>query len=270
LRNNERRFGWGSFASAVLLHLGLLAVAVGAWWFTRDPAPREQRLAIEATVVHSLPAAAPVSRPAPEPVPEPVPEPTPEAVTSEREQQLAAAQQAAEAKAAEVMQRKAADARQKAAQDKAEKEELAKEKAAKEKIEKEKADKEKAEKEKLVREKAAAERARAELNAQIAAEERLSAARASGQMDQYVAQITARIERAWIRPPGVKAGLNCEVSVTQVPGGTVTAVQVKRCNGDETVRQSIEAAVYRASPLPLPTDPGLFERELVVTFRPQD
>jgi colicin import membrane protein len=57
--------------------------------------------------------------------------------------------------------------------------------------------------------------------------------------------------------------------VTQLPGGTVVKVQVGRCNGDDSVRQSIEAAVYKASPLPLPSDPALFERILVVTFRPE-
>jgi len=81
--------------------------------------------------------------------------------------------------------------------------------------------------------------------------------------------ITSRIERAWIRPASAKPGLECEVRVTQVPGGEVTGVTVGRCNGDESVRQSIEAAVYRASPLPQPPDAALFERNLVVTFRPE-
>ena len=58
--------------------------------------------------------------------------------------------------------------------------------------------------------------------------------------------------------------------MTQVPGGEVVGVQVGACNGDDVVKQSIEVAVYRASPLPLPSDPALFERSLVVTFRPQD
>jgi colicin import membrane protein len=88
-------------------------------------------------------------------------------------------------------------------------------------------------------------------------------------MAQYVSQITSKIERAWIRPSSATAGLQCEVRVTQVPGGVVTGVQVTRCNGDEAVRQSIEAAAYRASPLPQPSDPALFERTLVVTFRPE-
>ena len=89
-------------------------------------------------------------------------------------------------------------------------------------------------------------------------------------MAQYISQITAKIERNWNRPPGAIAGLQCEVRVTQGPGGIVITVKVERCNGDEAVRQSIEAAVFRASPLPLPSEPALFERNLVVTFRPSN
>jgi len=36
------------------------------------------------------------------------------------------------------------------------------------------------------------------------------------------------------------------------------------------VRQSISDAAYRASPLPAPPDPALFDRDLVVTFAPND
>jgi len=89
-------------------------------------------------------------------------------------------------------------------------------------------------------------------------------------MAQYQEQIRARIERAWIRPASARTGLRCEVRITQVPGGEVVGVKVGTCNGDDSVRQSIEAAAYRASPLPLPADPALFDRNLVVTFRPQD
>jgi colicin import membrane protein len=34
------------------------------------------------------------------------------------------------------------------------------------------------------------------------------------------------------------------------------------------VRESIAAAVYRASPLPPPPDPSLFDRNLTITFKP--
>lgn len=110
----------------------------------------------------------------------------------------------------------------------------------------------------------------AELKRRLAEEEHRSAAVDSGLLAQYVAQIQARIQRAWIRPPSARAGLNCVVNVTQVPGGEVVGVQIGQCNGDDVVRRSIEAAVYRASPLPEPSDPALFERNLKLEFRPED
>ena len=84
------------------------------------------------------------------------------------------------------------------------------------------------------------------------------------------AQITARIQRAWIRPPSARPGIDCTLYVTQVPGGEVVDVKLGACNGDDAVKQSILDAAYRASPLPAPSDPGLFERKLEVTFRPTD
>jgi colicin import membrane protein len=162
-------------------------------------------------------------------------------------------------------------------QKKEEAERVAREKAAKEKADREKAEKERKDREqteRLAQQKAADERLRnqreAELRAQLAAEERVTAARSSGLMQQYLAQIRGRIERAWIRPPSARAGLSCDVRITQVPGGEVVGVQVLSCNGDEAVKQSIEAAAYRASPLPAAPDPALFDRNLVVTFRPED
>jgi colicin import membrane protein len=110
----------------------------------------------------------------------------------------------------------------------------------------------------------------AELKKRLAEEERRSAAEDSGQLAEYIAQIQARIQRAWIRPPSAREGLRCIVNVTQVPGGEVVAVKIGECNGDDVVRQSIEAAVYRASPLPEPSDPTLFERDLRLEFKPGD
>ena len=234
----------------------------------------------------------PEPAPTPEPVPkaEPPPKPKPEPRKSPPEQ---AAQKAAQRKAAEQQTRAEAQEKLKLAADKAVKEKADREKAEKERTEKEKADKARAAKEeadrrvredaerkakeeaeRVAREKAAADKQKAQLETELrrslAAEEHFAAARASGQLAQYQAQIRARIERAWIRPASARPGLSCEVRITQVQGGEVVGVQVGSCNGDDTVRQSIEAAAYRASPLPMPPDPALFDRNLVVTFKPQD
>jgi colicin import membrane protein len=268
------RSGWRSLGLSIGLH-GLLvaAVAVGYLKFHASK-PVEQRLAIEATVVTGLPTtirSAPEPAPRPEPQPEPQREPPPpdpaivqqaarDAQHRKEKAEAAVAEERRLAQQTEAAQRQAAAA---AAQKKAEAEKAARLKTEADKLEQLKAAQKAAQ---------ALERSRreAELNAQIAAEERVAAARSSTQMAQYVAQITARIEREWIRPATAKAGLECEVRVTQVPGGAVVGVKVAQCNGDESVRQSIEAAVYRASPLPQPSDIALFERNLVVTFRPQD
>jgi colicin import membrane protein len=73
---------------------------------------------------------------------------------------------------------------------------------------------------------------------------------------------------AWRQPQTATRGIVCELIVTQVPGGEVTNARVGNCNGDPLVRQSIVDAAYRASPLPPPPDPSLFERSLIITFRP--
>ena len=60
------------------------------------------------------------------------------------------------------------------------------------------------------------------------------------------------------------------MDVTQVPGGTVTNVKIGKCNGDAAVVESIRLAVYKASPLPTPPDPSLFERSLTIEFHPDE
>lgn len=115
---------------------------------------------------------------------------------------------------------------------------------------------------------AAREAAERDLQAALAEEDRLMALRASGAAAQWGAAIRGRVQRAWIRPDTARSGIDCSVAVTQAPGGVVLAVEVRSCNGDEAVRQSIEDAVRRASPLPAPPDPALFEREIILRFRP--
>ncbi len=110
----------------------------------------------------------------------------------------------------------------------------------------------------------------AELRRQLAEEEHASAVEASPARAQYIARLASRIQNAWIKPPSARSGLDCVVNITQVAGGEVTSAKVSQCNGDAAARQSIENAVYRASPLPAPPDPALFERNLVIHFHPED
>ena len=110
----------------------------------------------------------------------------------------------------------------------------------------------------------------AELRRQMAEEEHVSAVEAGPLRDRYVASLRNRIQHAWIKPPSARIGVDCLVEVTQVPGGEVTSARVTQCNGDAAVRQSIENAVYRASPLPDPPDPALFQRNFAFRFKPDE
>jgi colicin import membrane protein len=107
-----------------------------------------------------------------------------------------------------------------------------------------------------------------ELRRQLEEEEGRDQAANSGLLNQYIAMIEQRVVRNWNRPASARPGLECEVRVAQTPGGAVLSVQLGRCNGDAAVRQSIENAVMRSSPLPPPPDPRLFERNLVLVFKP--
>ncbi|HEX22522.1 MAG TPA: cell envelope integrity protein TolA [Chromatiales bacterium] len=113
----------------------------------------------------------------------------------------------------------------------------------------------------------------AAMRAEIAAEQAQLDAEKRRRLDslraQYIAAIAGKVERHWLKPPSARAGLSCKVRVKQIPGGEVIDVQVTQCTGDNTFRRSVETAVKKSSPLPMPKDPRLFEREIIFNFKPQ-
>jgi colicin import membrane protein len=109
------------------------------------------------------------------------------------------------------------------------------------------------------------------LQSQLAAEQAgIEAARVQGVVAEYIGYIQERIQRSWLRPPGSPAGLSCVVQVGLIPGGEVARVQIVRSSGDPVFDRSVESAVYKASPLPLPPDAALFKhfRDLRLIFKP--
>ena len=131
-------------------------------------------------------------------------------------------------------------------------------------------------KEEVERKRQEAEKARqqaemqANLQSELEAEEQRLAAVNSGKLAQYIGLIAGRVERNWVQPASARPGVECEVHVTQIPGGEVVNVRIGRCNGDAVVVRSIEQAVFRSSPLPPPPDPSLFDRNLRFTFKPEE
>ncbi|HKQ14046.1 MAG TPA: cell envelope integrity protein TolA [Steroidobacteraceae bacterium] len=130
--------------------------------------------------------------------------------------------------------------------------------------------KEEAERRKAAEDAKVQQQREADLKSQMAEEEGRNQAANAGLLNQYIAMIQQAIERNWSRPPSARPGLECTVKVAQTPTGTVLSAKVDQCNGDAAVKQSIEAAVLKASPLPQPPDPRVFERNLVFVFKPQE
>jgi colicin import membrane protein len=129
-------------------------------------------------------------------------------------------------------------------------------------------ERQRAENERLRREAEEAERRRL-MERELAEEQARIDAMNAGALDRYVYSIRQRIQRYWVEPPSAGPGLECVINVTQLPGGEVVGATIGRCNGDEAVKRSIEAAVFKASPLPEPEDPTLFERNLRIIFKPE-
>ena len=123
------------------------------------------------------------------------------------------------------------------------------------------------ENERLRMEMEAAEK-KAQLDRELENEQKRLDALRSGALSRYMYALMMKIENAWIQPISAGKGISCSVNVRQLPGGEVVSAAVEACNGDESVRRSVEAAVYKASPLPSPEDPSLFERNLRFIFEP--
>jgi len=271
---------------SIALHGALVAVIVVLGlknWRAESEAP--QVMAIEAVAVdaeeltrltrrappkkaESEPAPAPVTatEPEPEPKPEPKPQPPPKRPEPPKPAPVENAKREKEVQARKEAERKAEKVRlEEQARREAEARRMREELEAEDRRLKDdariRAEREAALQRALTEELSAAEEAEAR---------RAAAARAASLSSQWAAAIQARVQRAWIRPPSAQAGLDCRVAVTQAAGGTVIRAEVKECNGDEAVRQSLEAAVFRASPLPPPPEPSLFERNIELRFRPND
>ncbi|HET9679196.1 MAG TPA: cell envelope integrity protein TolA [Gammaproteobacteria bacterium] len=188
------------------------------------------------------------------------------ALAEKRRKAEAEAQAKAEAKAeAERQAQIAAEKKRKAEAAAAAKAKAEAEAAAKAKAEAEAAERRR--QERLAAERAARE---AQLQAAMQAEERRTSAVQAGLLQQYKTSIAQKVSRNWIAPANVPPDLECEVLVTQAPGGIVLNVQITQCNGGPLVRDSIITATRKADPLPPPPPGGefLFERQIKFIFRP--
>lgn len=94
---------------------------------------------------------------------------------------------------------------------------------------------------------------------------------ARGEINKYKALILQVISEHWVIPTQVNKKLYCELMIRVAPGGMVLAAQVIKTSGDVLLDDSAQAAVLKASPLPVPTDQVAFAafRQFVLKVRPE-
>lgn len=93
----------------------------------------------------------------------------------------------------------------------------------------------------------------------------------SAKSASYGVALKDAITRQWTRQESMSNGVPCQVRILQLPGGNVDRVEVSAaCPYDELGKRSLEAAVLKASPLPYAGFEDVFNRDVILTFRPED
>ena len=106
---------------------------------------------------------------------------------------------------------------------------------------------------------------------QAEADRAAASARAKA-LNEYIGRIQAKI-RSNIPATaidGIPGNPEAAFDVVQLPTGEVISVKMRKSSGHPRYDEAIERAILKASPLPLPSSREMFERELKLTFRPQD
>ncbi|BAV34538.1 cell envelope protein TolA [Sulfuricaulis limicola] len=248
MRHNPGRFR--AIVYAVLVHAVLIGLAViGFRWTVQSPSSE----VVQAVAVPEPPTRKPEE-------------------TNKRAQEEEAARQKAEAdkrrQAEQKQQQQQQEEQEKLAQQRLvaeRKKQEAQEKERQKRMQEEAHKKEEARRQKAA-EQTLKESLAAEEKAQLAA---ASAARAGTEIQKYRYLIERQVSRNWNRP-GTTKGLKCEVLVKLTPSGEVLSAKVERSSGNAIFDRSVENAVYKAAPLPLPEDPALFDnfREIRFVFDP--
>jgi len=199
--------------------------------------------------------------PAPTP-PVPAPPPKPD----ERAEIAQKAKQEAERKAREQAEReREAAAKAERERKAAEQERLRKEAEAKKAEEKRQAELRERQQRELdaLRQQAEREsRDRAQAQQMIATQNRARA--------DWIDRIRAKIKGNVNPPPDLTGNPEAIFEVVQLPTGEIIDAHLQKSSGVRAYDDAVERAILKSSPLPRPDRPEIFERRLILKFRPVD
>ncbi len=71
-------------------------------------------------------------------------------------------------------------------------------------------------------------------------------------------------------PPEIAGNPEAIFDVVQLPTGEIIDAQLRKSSGNRAYDEAVQRAIIKASPLPRPDSPDLFQRNLTLKFRPLD
>ena len=296
---------------AVVVHLLFIGLLVfGISWQQRKPEPimadlwreipppQKPQPVVKAPPPEPIPQPAapkPEPKPAPEP-PKPAPKPLPPAQPAkaeielkekqrkQREQKIAAEERRQEELRKQEEARKEEEARRREEQLK--QEELKRQEEARRKEEEKHQEEARREDERRMEREAEARRSAileeqqklaqaAKVRAEEEARKRVIAeavAAKERQLAQYIERIKQKIKTRVVLPPGMSSNPEAVYSVTLLPGGDVLEIKLVKSSGVPAYDAAVERAIRAAEPLPVPSDPDLFQRlrQVNYKFRPNE
>ena len=264
-----------SWLLAITVHVALFIVLFfGIRWKTKqaDPVMAElwrQLPAVEQPRVEPPPPPPRVEPKPPPPPPKPEPQPEPKVEPKpEPKPDIALEQERKKKEEAEKKKREEAEKKKREEAEKKKQDEL----RAKE--EKERRDREVAEKRRLEDE--TRKRMQEQLNRELTAAAPKAPATAPAvpgdpaALASWQNQIQAKIRSNIVLPPDLAGNPQAEFDVALLPTGEVLSVKLARSSGNRTLDDAWERAILKSSPLPRPSKPEIFVRDLRLKFRPSE
>jgi len=98
----------------------------------------------------------------------------------------------------------------------------------------------------------------------------LAAKASSRALAQWTDKIRQKIRGNITMPPDITGNPEAIFDVALLPTGEILTVSKHKSSGHAAYDEAVERAIYKSSPLPQPDQPGLFQRNLELRFRPQD
>lgn len=96
--------------------------------------------------------------------------------------------------------------------------------------------------------------------------------RVNDALAQYIPIIKQKVSRNWNRPASLRNDIEAHVNVRLSQAGEVISAQIVKSSGNPVFDRSVENAVLKASPLPIPQDRDVNEqfRNLKLIFKPEE